>query len=76
MQVDSQETKGAAKWFAFAGLAAVTFSLALYLVDQGLSHSTRERDLGQTLRELRTAQTSLASSKTVDPRQSGEIPAN
>ena len=68
MQVDAKEAQGGAKWFYRAGLVAIVFSIVLYSMDQRLSNSTRDIDLGKTIHELRLAQTSLGSPATVDPR--------
>jgi hypothetical protein len=38
------------------------------MVDEGLSNSPRERVLGQTLEELRTAQASLPPARSLDER--------
>lgn len=56
------------RWFFVVGLVAVAFSVFLATVDQRLSESDGERVLGATLRELRTAQTSLPS-RVTDSRQ-------
>ena len=68
MILNPQETQGAIRWFVGAGLFAVLFSFFLYRADEGLSHSTRDKVLGETLYELRAAQTALGSGAT-DPRQ-------
>ena len=68
MQIDQKEVSGGATWFWGAGLVAVLFSLSLYFMDEMLSNSSREVDLGKTLHELRLAQTSVGTAGTVDPR--------
>jgi hypothetical protein len=68
MNLDPQIASDARRWFFGAGLAAVLLSLFLAVTDYRLSHSDREKVLGQTLKELRTAQSSLPS-RVTDPRQ-------
>lgn len=58
----------AIKWIISAGGFAVLLSLFLVTADYQLSHSDKEKRLGETLRELRTAQASMAS-RVTDPRQ-------
>jgi hypothetical protein len=63
-----EESKGGLQWLVFAGLFAVCFSLFLVWCDHRLSTSTGERDLANTLRELRSAQAGLPATR-VDGRQ-------
>jgi hypothetical protein len=55
-------------WLIGAGTFAVALSVFLALADHGMSRSDSERRLGETLRELRTAQASMHS-RVTDPRQ-------
>ncbi|MBN8549690.1 MAG: hypothetical protein J0M12_10275 [Deltaproteobacteria bacterium] len=67
----NEESKVAAdgyRWFFFVGILAVLFSIFLATVDKRLSESDGERKLGATLRELRTAQSSLPS-RVTDTRE-------
>lgn len=68
MDVSREEERSAHLWFLIAGTFAVGLSVFLTCVDQGLTNSPRERELASTLRELRTAQTSL-DSRVTDQRQ-------
>jgi hypothetical protein len=68
MEINAQEARNGTKWFYGAGLVALLLSYALFSADEMLSHSPREKILGETLKELRTAQSSLGSPKLVDPR--------
>ena len=61
MEQNIQETKLATQWFIGALVVAVSFASLLYYFDQRLTNSPRERNLGQTLFELRIAQSSLPS---------------
>ncbi|MBX7137367.1 MAG: hypothetical protein K1X83_05235 [Oligoflexia bacterium] len=74
MELDPNELKAGMKWLWGAGLAAVLLSVALFCADEALTNSKRDQILGQTLNELRTAQTSIVSD-TTDPRQS-ELPSS
>ena len=65
---DNVEQTDGYRWFFFVGALAVAFSVFLATVDQRLSESDGERKLGETLRELRTAQSSLPS-RVTDSRQ-------
>ena len=56
------------RWIIGAGAFALLLTAFLIAADYGLSHSDREKRLGETLRELRTAQASMASHVT-DQRQ-------
>ncbi len=73
MEIPAKEAKTAARWFYIAGAIAVLFSFTLFRVDEALTHSKRDENLGKTLLELRTAQTSLGSEKSEDPRQAGAL---
>lgn len=68
MKLDPQEQKKGIIWFLIAGPFAILLTFALYNIDQTLTNSTAEAELGNTLRELRGAQTSLKASD-LDPRQ-------
>jgi len=68
MKVDKEEAARGSRWFMVAGSIAVAFAAALFMVDEGLSNSPRERVLGQTLEELRTAQASLPPARSLDER--------
>lgn len=70
MKLDQKEVEGGRRWFFGMGLFAIALSLGLRFVDDYLANSPKERQLGQTLSELRTAQTSLAS-RVDDVRQLG-----
>jgi hypothetical protein len=59
MQLDEMEVARGKRWFFLAGLVAVMFSVALFRVDEYLSNSPRDKNLGATLKELRTAQAGL-----------------
>ena len=56
--------RDAFRWLVGAGTFAVLLSIGLAVTDYRLSHSTRERDLGNTLRELRTAQAEVGAAST------------
>lgn len=68
MKIDSQEAARGKRWGLVAGLVAIAFAGALFTVDEALSNSPRERNLGNTLMELRTAQAGLAPARPVDDR--------
>lgn len=71
MEVNAAEARGGARWFFGAGLFAIVLSIGLFVADEKLSSSQKERELGSTIRELRTAQSALGSQAYTDPRQSG-----
>ena len=56
------------RWFFVVGAIAICFSIFLANIDKRLSESDKEKRLGDTLRELRTAQTTLPS-RVTDSRQ-------
>ena len=60
--------KDGMRWFVGALIVAVAFSAWLRHADDSLMNSTREKELGSTLRELRGAQTSIPSNVS-DARQ-------
>lgn len=64
MEVSKEDVKSGTRWLFGAGLFACFFAFCLFLIDQRLSNSTGEKDLGATLKQLRTAQTSLNSLST------------
>lgn len=68
MELDPQETRAGTKWFFMAGLFAIAFSFALVKIDDSLTESKRDKILGETLHELRTAQASLPS-RSQDERE-------
>lgn len=55
-------------WLIGAGTFAVALSLFLALADHAMSRSDSELRLGETLREMRTAQASMHT-RVTDPRQ-------
>lgn len=63
--------KGAKLWFYAAGAFAIILAFCLFKTDEMLSHSPRDKILGETLLELRTAQTSLTTDPT-DTRITGK----
>jgi len=67
MNIDPIEMKNGYTWFFGAGLFAVLLSIGLFFTDEMLENSSKERDLGQTLFELRSAQSSFTSG-SVDER--------
>lgn len=56
------------RWFFMLGLVAVGLAATLWAVDDKLSYSDSEKKLGETLHELRTAQTTLPG-RVTDTRQ-------
>ncbi|MCB0332019.1 MAG: hypothetical protein KDD55_00900 [Bdellovibrionales bacterium] len=56
MELDAGEVRAGWTWLVVAGAIAIAFSLFLYNADERLTNSDRDVRLGQTLRELRTAQ--------------------
>ena len=67
MEIDQQEMRRGWIWLFVAGGFAIALSFFLYTVDNGLTFSNKETRLGETLRELRTAQHAV-STGTSDPR--------
>lgn len=67
MKLDPEEQKRGALWFMISAPVAIGLTIALYFVNEGLSNSTYEADTGRTLRELRSAQTTLHGAAQ-DPR--------
>jgi hypothetical protein len=69
-EVEQQEGM---RWIIGAGIAAVLIASFVAWSDHTLSTSNSEKELGERLRELRTAQTSLSSTSEqtggLDPRQ-------
>ncbi|MFM1848944.1 MAG: hypothetical protein RL417_2418 [Pseudomonadota bacterium] len=72
MNLDPKITSDARRWFFGAGLAAILLSIFLAVTDYRLSHSDREKVLGATLKELRTAQSTLPS-RVTDSRQGSGV---
>ena len=68
MKLDPEEQKRGTLWFMISAPVAIGLTIALYFVNEGLTNSTSEADIGKTLRELRTAQTTLHGA-AIDPRQ-------
>lgn len=68
MKQDPIVQKDAKAWIFRAGAAAILLCIFLFMSDEYLSNSPREKELGRTLFELRSAQTSLSSGVT-DTRQ-------
>jgi hypothetical protein len=64
MEHNPVEERAGMRWLLGAGLAALILSAGLFLADEALSNSPRERNLGATLKGLRTAQTSLSTLPT------------
>ena len=73
MHLTRQEENDSWRWFFAAGLFAVLLSIVLYKLDVSMSTSTREADLGKTLKELRGAQASLAD-QNLDLRLKQSLP--
>jgi hypothetical protein len=71
MQHDAAEQKRGMIWLCIAAPVAIAFTCTLYFVNNFLEASPTERILGETLQELRGAQTSLKSYVT-DERQTNE----
>lgn len=69
MKLNPEEVRNAWTWFFCAGILAIGLSAFLQISDFRLSTSPRERILGNTLYELRLAQTSVKAG-AVDPRLS------
>jgi hypothetical protein len=67
------EQQDGLRWILGAGIAAVLIASFVAWSDHTLSTSTSEQELGERLRELRTAQTSLSTTSEdaggLDPRQ-------
>lgn len=68
MKIDKEEAARGKRWGLIAGIIAIAFAGALFTVDEALSNSPRERLLGNTLLELRTAQAGLPSARPLDDR--------
>lgn len=60
-------------WLFAGGTFAICVGLFAFFADRYLSTNGRERILGETIHEIRTAQASVPSS--VDPRQLGGLSA-
>lgn len=58
----------AIRWLLGAGILAVALCCFLVISDNRLTHSKREQELGETLRELRSAQAGLPA-RVLDQRQ-------
>lgn len=68
MKIDTQEAARGKRWGLVAGVVAIAFAGALFTVDEALSNSPRERNLGKALLELRTAQAGLPAARSLDDR--------
>lgn len=68
MDVRESELKDGWRWFMGAGLFALLLCFFLYKADRLLSTSDREQRLGETLRELRTAQFEIAGDRVNGPQ--------
>lgn len=66
MKLNEHEMKDGMRWFYGAGAVAILLVIFLRFVDDRLTHSPRERVLGETLSELRSAQFSLPARATDD----------
>lgn len=64
MKLDPQEQRLGYIWFMGAGTFAVLLSLFLYCTNVRLHASQAEKEKGEMLHELRSAQTSLSSHVT------------
>lgn len=62
------------RWLIGAGGLALLFALSLVWIDNSLTYSKREERLGDTLRELRGAQSGLVA-RPIDPRLEPEMPS-
>ena len=65
---DEEIKRDAFTWLLGAGAFALALSVFLAMTDYGLSHSKGQQVLGDTLREMRTAQASMRS-RVLDERQ-------
>ena len=61
------EEKVGITWLLIGLVVGIALTCFLMRVDDALTFSTRDKVLGETLRELRTGQTSIPS-RSVDPR--------
>jgi hypothetical protein len=66
-----QQRKDSWIWLFAAGVFAIGLGTFIFCADRYLSTSNREKQLGATLYELRSAQASLPTS--IDPRQLGTL---
>jgi hypothetical protein len=77
MILDQKELEGGKRWFFGAGIVAILLALTLWKIDDFLTYSDKEIRLGETLLELRSAQTSLNSdvsdSRLIGPSSHAEI---
>jgi len=75
MEHNPAEEKAGMNWLFGAGFVAVAVACFLAWADYRMIHSPGEKQLGETLYELRKAQTSLNSDVT-DPRQLTAVDLN
>ena len=68
MKLNPKEVRDGQYWLLGAGAFAIVFSLFLQYVDHSLTTSQSEKVLGDTLYELRMAQSTVSAAAT-DPRQ-------
>lgn len=66
--VEPELKKLSLRWLFVAGFAAILLAYSLYRVDNYLTYSKGEEVLGNTLRELRSAQAEVSPGVS-DPRQ-------
>ena len=67
-ETNAEVQKDGMRWFVGALVVAIALSAWLKHADDSLMNSTREKELGATLRELRGAQTGIPSNVS-DTRQ-------
>ena len=61
MEPGSKEYQTGMRWLLIGLPVSVLLTVFLYQIDKGLTFSSRERDLSQTLHELRSAQNELGA---------------
>jgi hypothetical protein len=64
MHATPTEIRNGYRWLFGAGLVAIGIASFLYLSDELLTHSHRERELGRALYELRTAQSGVGTGES------------
>lgn len=74
MSAGEHVTRDGFRWLVLAGGAAVLLSIFLYRVDLYLTNSKAEQQLGETLREIRSAQAEVSPGVS-DHRQLDKISA-
>lgn len=73
-KLTEKERKDSWIWLFGAGTFAICIALFMFWSDRTLANSDHEQRLANTLREIRTAQSSLHG--TADPRQLGILALN